>query len=267
MPAEIPEFQRYQLAFTARLRNPQQQPLPADVSQERMAVYEEIVFNNLFESVFSCFPVARSMLGEPKWLSLVQTFMRDYSANNPFFRSIPQQFLHYLNLPETVLPAELPAYFKSLCHYEWVELHIASLPTVDAELVRVSDGGMSNGKLNNSKFTNSQLSDECPRFTPAMLLLEYDYPVHRISPAQPPVQQSTHLLVYRNQDDEVKFMELNAVTHRFILLLQNKGLTGKQALTQIAQELQHPQPESIMAFGLSLLEELTSKGVIIGTHG
>lgn len=261
MSAEIPEFQRYQLAFTARLRNPQHQPLPADVSQDRMAVYEEIVFNNLFESVSSCFPVARSMLGEPKWLSLVQAFMRDYSANNPLFRSIPQQFLDYLSLPETVLPAELPAYFKSLCHYEWVELHIASLSTDDAELVRDSCSCMSDSKLNNIKS-----SDECPRFTPAMLLLEYDYPVHRISPAQPPVQQSTHLLVYRNQDDKVQFMELNAVTHRFILLMQNHGLTSKQALTQIAQELQHPQPESIMAFGLSLLEDLTNKGVIIGTH-
>ena len=261
MSTEIPEFQRYQLAFTARLRNPQHQPLPTGVSQDRMAVYEEIVFNNLLESVSSCFPVARSMLGNPNWLKLVQAFIRNYSANNPLFRSIPQQFLHYLNLPGTDLTSELPAYFKCLCHYEWVELHIASLPTDDAAAGCVSDDGISNGKLSANK-----LSDECPRFTPAMQLLEYEFPVHTISPTQAPVQQRTYLLVYRNQDDEVQFMELNAVTHRLISLLQNKGLTGKQALTQIAQELQHPQPESIMTFGLSLLQDLTSKGVIIGTH-
>ncbi len=256
MSAEIPEFQRYQQAFTARLRDPQHQPLPAGISPDRMAVYEEIVFNNLFESVSACFPIARSMLGEARWLNLVQAFMRDYAANSPLFRSIPEQFLHYLNLPDNNLTVELPPYLSSLCHYEWVELHIASFPadstgTESTESENISD---------------VDLTNERPRFTSAMLLLEYDYAVHRISPNHQPEPQSTQLLVYRNRNDQVEFIELNAVTYRLISLLQNQGLTGKQALTLVAKELQHPQPESIMGFGLALLNELKHKGVIIGTH-
>ena len=256
MSAELYEFQRYQQAFTARLRDPQHQPLPAGVSHDRMAVYEEIVFNNLFESVSACFPIARNMLGEPAWLNVLQAFIREYAANSPLFRSIPEQFLHYLNLPETDMPVALPPYFNSLCHYEWVELHIASFAadntgTESTESENISD---------------VDLADERPRFTPAMLLLEYDYAVHKISSNHQPKQQRTQLLVYRDRDDQVQLMELNAVTYRLISLLQDEGLTGKQALTLIAKELQNPQPESIMAFGLSLLNDLRHKGVIIGTQ-
>jgi len=249
--AELPGFQRYQLAFTARLRDPQNQPPLAGVPDERMAVYEEIVFNNLFESVSACFPVARKVLGKRRWLKLNQAFMRDYSADSPLFRSIPAQFLEFLRLPEAGLQQQLPPYFSSLCHYEWVELSVASAQAATTQAVQPA-GDLANGR---------------PFFSPAMQLLDYEYAVHRISARHKPRQrESTQLLVFRNADDHVKFIELNSVTYRLISLLQNHPFSGKQALTLLANELQHPQPESIIEFGLSILEDLRNQGVIIGTQ-
>lgn len=249
--AELPGFQRYQLAFTARLRDPQNQPPLAGVPDERMAVYEEIVFNNLFESVSACFPVARKVLGKRRWLKLNQAFMRDYSANSPLFRKIPEQFLEFLQMAELELQQQLPPYFTSLCHCEWIELSIASAEATDIK------EGQPAAELGNSR----------PVFAPAMQLLDYEYAVHKISARHKPKQQeSTQLLVFRNADDHVKFIELNAVTYRLISLLQNAPITGIQALTLLAKELQHPRPESIIEFGLSILEDLRSQGVIIGTH-
>jgi len=248
--AELAGFQRYQLAFTARLRDPQNQPPLAGVPDERMAVYEEIVFNNLFESVSACFPVARKVLGKRRWLKLNQAFMRDYSANNPLFRSIPAQFIEFLRLLEPGLQ-QLPPYFISLCHYEWVELSVASAETAAIKEVQ----------------TAADLGHGRPVFSPSMQLLNYEYAVHRISLRHKPRQpESTQLLVFRNADDHVKFIELNAVTYRLISLLQNDPLSGRQALTLLANELQHPQPESIIEFGLSILEDLRNQGVIIGTQ-
>ena len=37
-------------------------------------------------------------------------------------------------------------------------------------------------------------------------------------PSEPPAQ-ATHLLVYRNRDDDVKFMQLNAITQRLLEML------------------------------------------------
>ena len=58
-----------------------------------------------------------------------------------------------------------------------------------------------------------------PVLSPLAWVLAYDYPVHQISPAnQPhePAGQSTFLVVYRNRDDQVGFMEINAVTARLL---------------------------------------------------
>ena len=251
MTAQLPSFQRYQLAFTARLRDSKKAPPLAGVPQERMAVYEEIVFNNLFESVSACFPIASKMIGKRKWLKLNQAFMRDYSAHSPLFRKIPEQFLHYLNNPTPELQQLMPDYLNSLCHYEWVELLVSGIEETNSQGIQ-PDGDLASNK---------------PVFSATVQLLNYDYAVHKITPRKKPKHKSsTQLLVYRNADYMVKFIELNAVTYRLISLLLNEAMPGKQALTLLAKELQHPQPESIIEFGLSILEDLRKQGVIIGTH-
>jgi len=251
MTAELPSFQRYQLAFTARLRDSKNAPPLAGVPRERMAVYEEIVFNNLFESVSACFPIASKVIGKRKWLKLNQAFMRDYSAHSPLFRKIPEQFLQYLNKPRAELQQLMPDYLNNLCHYEWVELLVSGIEEANPQGLQ-PDGDLATDK---------------PVFSATMQLLNYDYAVHKITPRKKPQHKaSTQLLVYRNADDMVKFIELNALTYRLISLLLNEAITGKQALTLLAKELQHPQPESIIEFGLSILEDLRSQGVIIGTH-
>jgi hypothetical protein len=146
----------------------------------------------------------------------------------------------------------LPPYLNSLCHYEWIELFVASSPDTAKPIDIAPECDLANSKR---------------AFAPTRQLLNYDYAVHKISPRYKPKQpESTQLLVFLNTDDQVKFIELNAVTHRLISLLQNAPLTGTQALTLLAKELQHPQPERIIEFGLSLLEDLQRQGVIIGTH-
>ena len=251
MTAQLPSFQRYQLAFTARLRDSKKAPPLAGVPQERMAVYEEIVFNNLFESVSACFPIASKMIGKRKWLKLNQAFMRDYSAHSPLFRKIPEQFLHYLNNPTPELQQLMPDYLNSLCHYEWIELLVSGIEETNPQDFQ----------------PNGDLATQKPVFTATMHLLDYDYAVHKITPRKKPQQKaSTQLLVYRSTDDMVKFIELNAVTYKLISLLLKEAITGKRALTLLAEELQHPQPERMIEFGLSILEDLRSQGVIIGTH-
>ena len=117
-------FQKYQLEFTAHIRNPAANKKPAKVKDARMAVYREIVFNNIFGSVSTCFPVCKSILGARAWKKLVREFFAQHQATTPIFREIPQQFLQFLKTTKN-----LPDYFEQLAHYEWVELAVASQPT------------------------------------------------------------------------------------------------------------------------------------------
>lgn len=256
MSAELPSFQRYQLAFTAHIRDPHHQPRPAGVVASRIAVYQEIVFNNLFASVSACFPVAQKVLGKRAWLKLTQAFLREHAANTPIFRQIPEEFLSFLSYANkhtnTEVKLLLPAYLASLCHYEWIELLVASMPTPEFTSKKID--------------TTGNLLTKHPVFTPTMQLLHYDYAVHKISPRNKPKhKQSTHLLVYRNIEDLVKFVELNGITFRLLTLLQQNKNTGEQALTFLANELAQPHHETIIQFGLETLENLRSQGVVLGT--
>ncbi len=248
MTTQIPEFQQYQLAFTAHLRNPQQHSVPAGVSSKRMAVYDEIVFNNLLQSVSACFPVASAVLGKRQWNKLVQRFMRRYSADSPYFRDIPKQFLDFLQAHAQQLT--LPPYVVALCHYEWIELYVSAL-AVDEKLTQASH--------------ELDLTAHIPVLNPTLQLLQYDYAVHKISPRKKPTQTSpTQLIVYRDSQHIVKFVEINTVTYQLMTLIQSQHLTGTQALLLLAQQLGHPEPQVIIQFGLSILDELKSQEIIVG---
>ena len=257
MTKVLPSFQRYQQEFTAYLRDPLHQPKPKDVPAKGLAVYEEVVFNNLFESVSACFPVTQKVLGKRAWLKLCKDFLRDHSASSPIFRQIPEEFLSYLSNITLAAATEsarvnLPPYLLSLCHYEWVELAVSYQPTL-----------ISRDTLEISQYED--LLKHRPVFAPAMQLLNYDYAVQKISPRYKPKEKvSTQLLVYRDAEDMVKFIELNPLTYRLIELLLQETSTSKQALTMIANDLPHIQLENVITFGLEILNDLKNQGVILG---
>lgn len=239
------DFQRYQLAFTAHIRNPELHPKPANVIENRMAVYRESVFNNIFESVSVCFPVCQNVLGKRKWHHLIRNFVANYSANSPLFREIPQQFLAFL---ESI--TDLPPYLIPLAHYEWVELAISSQQTRAQSIQQTLS-------------TESNCLDNVITLTPASTLLAYDYPVHKISKRfKPTIIEKTYLLVFRNTSFEVKFIALNSVTFNLLLHIQSQPSTGRLALAALANESQYPDLEFFMRFGAEILDDLCKQQAI-----
>ena len=94
--------------------------------------------------------------------------------------------------------------------------------------------------------------------SPLIWPLAYRYPVHEIGPQYQPVhppEQPTHLVVYRRNDDKVKFLLTNAVTLRLIELLggvplgvqcdESSRITGEQALTRICSELSEVESRQV----------------------
>ena len=238
-------FQQYQLAFTAHIRDPKAHNKPAHVPEERMAVYLEAVFNNIFESVSVCFPVCQAVLGKRAWRVLLKEFVKNYAAQSPIFREIPQQFLNHL---ETI--KNLPPYLKPLAHYEWVELAVSALETETPTLSKTTD-----------------LLHEKPVLAPAHMLLRYDYAVHKISARNKlTTPEVTYLLVFRRANFEVKFIELNPMTFNLLNLIDTENLTGKQALTRLAEEINHPDTDAIIAFGAGILNDLAEQQAIIGSQ-
>ena len=143
---------------------------------------------------------------------------------------------------------------RELAHYEWVELAL-SVAESDASQYINEDGN---------------LLDSAPALSSLAWPLSYQYPVHRISPEFQPAEaddQPTYLLVYRDADDEVGFLELNPVSARLFSLIQEyPGKTGRSLLEQIAAELHHPDPAQVIAGGQGILNEWRQRGIVLGTR-
>ncbi|MFP5419754.1 MAG: DUF2063 domain-containing protein, partial [Gammaproteobacteria bacterium] len=71
--------------------------------------------------------------------------------------------------------------------------------------------------------------------------------------------------VYRDADDAVQFVEINAFTARLVALLEPGTLTGRAALERIAAESRHPNPTFILEAGAAVLADLRARGALLGT--
>ena len=244
------DFQRYQAEFSANIRAPKLHKKPAHVNGKRMAVYQKAVFNNTAESIGVCFPVCQAVFGRRVWGRLLRKFLANYAAASPIFREIPAEFLQFLNARE-----DLPAYFYQLAHYECAELAVSNLISKSLNLSETID-----------------LMDENPVLAPAHRLLQYDYPVHKISPrfkpntgCKPNIVGQTYLLVFRNSVFDVKFIELNPVTYQLLSIIENNNMTGRQALMRLADDIKNLDATTILQFGGAILTDLADQEAIVGS--
>lgn len=248
-----PDFQRRQFAFAAHIRDPDGAQAPVDVPAERMAVYRELVFNNIDRFLRDTLPVLHSLLEPARWQALARDFLVTHRARSPYFTDIPREFLAYLDGTRGAR-ADDPPFLRELAHYEWVELAL-SVDERDASFVPAD--------------RDADLLAGHPVLSPLAWPLQYRFPVHRIRKDYQPTEapaEPTFLLVYRDAEDQVRFIELNAVSARLIGLLAEQadanGYTARHALHTVAAELRHPQPEQVIAHGVELLRDWCARGIL-----
>lgn len=240
------DFQTFQHELAAHLRAPRRMSRPSGVPARRAGVYRELVFNNLCSFLDPCFPLSRQLLGEPRWRRLCRSFLRDWPLHTPWFREIPGEFVRYL--AEATIAQTLPAWLADLAHYEWAELAVDVMET---------------GKITANPA--GDLMDEVIVVNPALLNLAYRWPVQHIGPDyRPRRMQATHLVVYRDADDNVRFSEVSPLTARLLELLATEAASGRQVLSRLAAEISHPQPAQLLAYGRELLAELCAQGILLG---
>lgn len=250
---ETPSFMQTQIQFAQHIRNPQQQSKPVDVDDRRMAIYRDLLYNNIESFLSSGFPVIRSIYSEEHWHKLVRDFFIKHRCETPYFLEISQEFINYLQ-HERKPQAEDPAGLIELAHYEWVELAL-STSDEQADLHQIDPNG--------------DLLKTHPTVSPLAWSLVYQFPVHTMSrdflPNSAP-EQLTYLVIYRDRLDEIHFLEINAVTaHLLNQLEENPSASGYEILHDIASHLNTVDPETVIKAGLASMQQLQAKGIILGT--
>ncbi|MCP4466538.1 MAG: DUF2063 domain-containing protein [Halieaceae bacterium] len=236
-----------QMIMARYLRDPQNNPPPEDVEQRRLKIYEDLIYNNIEGFISSGFPVLRSLYESIAWHGLVREFIAGHRCHTPYFLEISQEFVRFL-MDDFTLRAVDPPFIAELAHYEWVEL---ALDTAEEEIPE--------------QFAVTDLLTAIPHLSPLAWSLMYKYPVHRIGADCRPqdVGDPVYLVVYRNREDAVCFMEINAVTARLLeLIRENSACTTSDVLQSVAHELSI-EPQSLMSHGVAQLEEFTGLSIVV----
>ena len=245
-PARLRE---QQLALTRHLRDPEHVAAPAGIEDRRLAVYRELLFNNIRELLGGNFPVIRTLLGDARWQALVRGFYRDHRSQTPLFPEIGREFMRYLES----LPELDPPFLGELAHYEWVELALQISEARTDDIAHDAEGDLFAG---------------APLLSPLAWPLAYRWPVHRLGPefqpAMPP-ETPTLLLLRREADGDVRFSELSPLAFRLLCRLGDEPqLSGREQLQALAREAGVPDDDDFIAQGRQLLEQMRASGVLLG---
>lgn len=257
-PEAPPRLRAQQFALTRHLRDPQGQPAPSGIEERRLAIYRDLLFNNVESLLAGNFPVIHRLLDESAWKALVREFFRDHRCQTPLFPELPREFLRFLEARESneppLLEKPLPGkpFLLELAHYEWVELALqiaqAQAPPHDPQ---------------------GNLLDGAPVLSALAWPLAYRWPVHRIGPEYQPTVlpgEPTLLLLRREGDGSVRFSLLSPLAYRLLQRLsESPGLSGRDQLQALAQEAGSDDATPFLEQGRQLLEQMRAAGVILGS--
>jgi hypothetical protein len=253
MTSESASFKKLQYKFTAHLRDPEHAKAPSDIEDRRMEIYRGLFYRNIKGFIDNAFPVLKKLYSEENWHKIVRDFFANHQCTSPYFKDISKEFLTYLK-NERNPQKEDPIFIKELAHYEWLEI-LLTFADIEPDLSNVNATG--------------DLINDIPILSPLAQLHSYNYPVHKIKPNfQPtePSEQPSFLVIYRNKQDKVGFMELNPLTAMLMGMMdENNTKTGKELLDDIVKQTNHPNPDAVYKGGEQTLKQLRANDIILGT--
>ena len=252
--ADPVSFKEKQYAFAAHLRDPENVDAPEGIEARRIAIYRNLFFNNLRSLLARFFPVLRKIHADAQWNRFIRGFMRHHQAQTPYFLELPQEFLAFLQNEYKPREDDYP-FLLELAHYEYAEL---ALSISEDEIPR--DGIDPDGDLLSGM----------PVKSPLAWAFAYRFPVHRISPdflPEQPGEQPVYLALYRDSDDQVGFLELNAVTAALLDAIEKSDdLTGESILRQLAADIDYPDADALVQHGAAALQEMRQLEILAGTR-
>ena len=255
MPEPTPsDFRDLQYRFAAHLRDPDAHAPPEGLEDRRLAIYRGLFFNNVVSLLAGNFPVLRSLHNDETWRTLVRRWYATHQAHTPLFPELGREFVRWLETRSEHGQGD-PAWFAELAHYEWMEV-VASNDENDIEAIAHDPDG--------DPFENM------PVLSPLAWPLVYRFPVHRIrADAQPddlPPEMPTCLIIVRDRQDRVGFLEANPLTlHLIERLRMGDSSTGRDVLLALANEL-GVDASTLTGPGRDILRRLRERDIILGTR-
>jgi len=250
------DYREVQRRFAAHLRDPEHHPPPEGIEERRLAIYRRLFINNIEDLLGRAYPVLRRLYGPERWSRLARDFYREHGCHTPYFPRLAEEFLEYLTQEREPGADDFP-FLAELAHYERAEVEVAQQEDV-------SDTSADTGVGRNGDPLTG-----VPVLAGVVRLLAYEYPVHRIGPdcvPHAPGEDPTYLVVFRDRDHRVRFIELNPLSARMLWRIRNDPAPGHEVIAGVAAEFGLELSDGLQSSAEELLRHWTERGLLAGVR-
>lgn len=217
-------------------------------SRERTGVYGGLVGRTVLGAVQNQLPATARHLSESARVALVQRFLEEAPPRSPYLRDVPFEFAMWMEGQWGALG--VPAHLPDLARFE---------------LLAFAAGSAESGPR---PAEPAPLAADRPVWLDGTVhLARLDHAVHLLLAGEdtPPLpeQRPVALLVHRDADNEVRWLELDPTSMEALRLLVH-GTPFGEAIRETARALGRPLDASLIETVSATLADLATRGALLG---
>ncbi len=220
----------------------------AAVPPERLLVYRHLIRRTLHDVLADFLPRVRSRRGEELFAADADAWIAEHGPRSRLLRDLPGEFVAWI-APRWAVAPTIPPWLADLARHELLELEIAAAPASSAVPPR--------------PFT----LDARLAFDASARLVRHAFAVHELpdalGPDDVPRPGHTALLVYRDREHTVRFLQLSPLAEALVdALLQ--AATVEDAIRCAVATTGESLSDDTLARVSALLAELADRGALLG---
>ncbi len=219
----------------------------------RLGLYRQLVRHNVIDVIGVMLERTKARIetrAPGSFGRAVDGFLAEQGPKTPHLRDVPGEFLAWA-APKWRADASLPTWLVDYAELELVEftIGVAPRPAPEGELLDVT-------------------ADRVLVFAHPRRLVSFAFAVHEIATddvAGGPAARPVELLVYRDGEHRVRFLELSPLAAAILARLFD-GLSLKDAMIDACRADAHVLDDSVLAGAAQLLADLGERGVLLGAR-
>lgn len=217
---------------------------------KRLTLYRRLVRRGLESAIRIQIPRTAARVGD-RFADDVRNFFDEEMPVSHYLRDVAFEFVDWVG-PRWREDAAVHAYLVDLARHELVAFDVAGSPARRSAPVR------------------PELSlEESVVFDPVAKIVRYDHAVHRLRAAEDatdvPEAVATSLLVYRDEEHDVRYLELTRLAARIVERLMEGEVLG-EAIQRAAVDEGTPLEPTILDGAARVLADLAERGVLLGVQ-
>lgn len=127
----LPKTFQYQVDLANYCKTGDHISIPG-INEKNIKHYRRLVFNNVYDSISSAYPITKKLLGKKKWKKVVNRFFSSQKVQSPQIWYMPKEFKDYVIKNENELLGKY-AFLDDLLQFEWLEIEVFMMPDETVE--------------------------------------------------------------------------------------------------------------------------------------